>query len=159
MLYVLDTMEMREINTACLCVGKRVERCESQTDRRGSRFWLTRGWCENNGAPTFAAQQMSATACPENKLTQPHTCHPEMAKRLTFLDLGFSSSSWSRGVFNLCTDTIRQILEQCQEWKTPCYVNFIDFEKVFDIIHRESLVYITTLRNSLQDSDHHKDAV
>ena len=28
--------------------------------------------------------------------------------------------------------TTRQILEQCQEWKTPCYVNF---EKAFDSIH------------------------
>ena len=28
------------------------------------------------------------------------------------------------------TFTLRQILEQCQEWKTPCYVNFIDFEKL-----------------------------
>ena len=35
--------------------------------------------------------------------------------------------------------TLRHILEQCQEWKTPCYVNFIDFEKAFDGIHRESL--------------------
>ena len=35
--------------------------------------------------------------------------------------------------------TLRHILEQCQEWKTPCYVNFIDFEKAFDSIHRESL--------------------
>ena len=35
--------------------------------------------------------------------------------------------------------TLRQILEQCQEWKTPCYVNFIDFEKAFDSIQRESL--------------------
>ena len=35
--------------------------------------------------------------------------------------------------------TLRQVLEQCQEWKTPCYVNFIDFEKAFDSIHRESL--------------------
>ena len=25
------------------------------------------------------------------------------------------------------------------EWKTPCYVNFIDFEKAFGSIHRESL--------------------
>ena len=32
--------------------------------------------------------------------------------------------------------TLRQVLEQCQEWKTPCYVNFIDFEKDFDSIHR-----------------------
>ena len=34
--------------------------------------------------------------------------------------------------------TLRQILEQCQEWKTPCYINFIDFENAFDSIHRES---------------------
>ena len=35
--------------------------------------------------------------------------------------------------------TLRQILEQCQEWKTPCYVNFTDFENAFDSIHRESI--------------------
>ena len=35
--------------------------------------------------------------------------------------------------------TLRQILEQCQEWNTPFYANFVDFEKTFDIIHRESL--------------------
>ena len=50
--------------------------------------------------------------------------------------------------------TLRQILGQCQEWKTPCYVNFIDFEMkmAFDSIHINSPsgVYITTLRNSLQ---------
>ena len=35
--------------------------------------------------------------------------------------------------------TLRQILEQCQEWNTPFYANFVDFEKAFDSIHRESL--------------------
>ena len=32
--------------------------------------------------------------------------------------------------------TLRQILEQCQEWKTQCHVNFIDFENAFYSIHR-----------------------
>ncbi|KAI0231053.1 hypothetical protein LSAT2_018566 [Lamellibrachia satsuma] len=35
--------------------------------------------------------------------------------------------------------TLRQILEQCQEWNTPIYANFVDFEKAFDSIHRDSL--------------------
>ena len=35
--------------------------------------------------------------------------------------------------------TLQQIIKQCQEWKTLCYVYFIDFEKAFDGIHRESL--------------------
>jgi sorting nexin-29 len=41
-----------------------------------------------------------------------------------------------------CTDqifTLRQILEQSVEWNSCVYVNFIDFEKAFDSIHRESL--------------------
>ena len=35
--------------------------------------------------------------------------------------------------------TLRQILEQCQKWNTPFYANFVDFEKAFDSIHRDSL--------------------
>lgn len=35
--------------------------------------------------------------------------------------------------------TLRQIFEQCNEWNTGIYANFIDFEKAFDSIHRESL--------------------
>ena len=35
--------------------------------------------------------------------------------------------------------TLRQILEQCQEWNTPFYANFVDFKKAFDSIHRDSL--------------------
>ena len=35
--------------------------------------------------------------------------------------------------------TLRQIFEQCNEWNTELYANFIDFEKAFDSIHRESL--------------------
>ena len=42
----------------------------------------------------------------------------------------------------LCSDhifTLRQILEQSKEWNAPLYANFIDFEKAFDSIHRDSL--------------------
>ncbi|XP_033106313.1 uncharacterized protein LOC117108408 [Anneissia japonica] len=34
---------------------------------------------------------------------------------------------------------IRNIIEQCTEWQRKLYVNFIDFEKDFDSIHRDSL--------------------
>ena len=41
-----------------------------------------------------------------------------------------------------CIDHIfvlRQILEQTQEWNSPLYAVFVDFEKAFDSLHRESL--------------------
>ena len=41
-----------------------------------------------------------------------------------------------------CTDnifTLRNILEQCTEWNRELYINFIDYEKAFDSIHRDSL--------------------
>jgi len=41
-----------------------------------------------------------------------------------------------------CVDQIfalRNIIEQCLEWKTPLFINFIDFRKAFDSVHRESL--------------------
>ena len=41
-----------------------------------------------------------------------------------------------------CSDhifTLRQILEQSNEWNAPLYANFVDMEKAFDSIHRESL--------------------
>ena len=41
-----------------------------------------------------------------------------------------------------CTDqifTLRNIIEQCTEWNRQLYINFVDFEKAFDSIHRESL--------------------
>ena len=47
-----------------------------------------------------------------------------------------------------CADQIfalRNIIEQCNEWQRQLYVNFVDFEKAFDSIHRESLWKI--LRN------------
>ena len=34
---------------------------------------------------------------------------------------------------------LRNILEQCNEWRTDIYVNVLDFEKAFDSIHRTSL--------------------
>jgi hypothetical protein len=41
-----------------------------------------------------------------------------------------------------CIDQIfalRNILEQCIEWNAPLLVNFIDFKKAFDSIHRDTL--------------------
>jgi endonuclease/exonuclease/phosphatase family metal-dependent hydrolase len=41
-----------------------------------------------------------------------------------------------------CADqifTLRYIIEQCLEWQQPLLVNFIDFEKAFDSLHRETL--------------------
>ena len=41
-----------------------------------------------------------------------------------------------------CTDQIfskRKITEQCTEWQRQLYINFVDFEKTFDSIHRDSL--------------------
>ena len=37
--------------------------------------------------------------------------------------------------------TLRQILEQCQEWNTPFYANFDDYETAFNSIQRISLAY------------------
>ena len=41
-----------------------------------------------------------------------------------------------------CADqifTLRNIIEQCNEWQRELHVNFVDFEKAFDSLHRESL--------------------
>ncbi|PIO67667.1 hypothetical protein TELCIR_10574 [Teladorsagia circumcincta] len=41
-----------------------------------------------------------------------------------------------------CTEqifTLRNIVEQCMEYHHPLFVNFIDFKKAFDSIHRDSL--------------------
>jgi len=35
--------------------------------------------------------------------------------------------------------TLRNIIEQCTEWQRQLYINFVDFEKAFDSIHRESV--------------------
>ena len=34
---------------------------------------------------------------------------------------------------------LRNILEQCQEWQAPVYINFVDFLKAFDCIIRERI--------------------
>ena len=34
---------------------------------------------------------------------------------------------------------LRNILEQANEWRAPIYTHFVDFEKAFDSVHRESL--------------------
>ena len=44
-----------------------------------------------------------------------------------------------------CCDQVfvlRNIIEQCTEWQRHLIINFIDFEKAFDSIHRESLLKI-----------------
>ncbi|XP_013399160.1 uncharacterized protein LOC106165493 [Lingula anatina] len=41
-----------------------------------------------------------------------------------------------------CIDQIfalHNIIEQCLEWNTPLYINFVDFKKAFDSVHRETL--------------------
>ena len=41
-----------------------------------------------------------------------------------------------------CTDqiaTLRIILEQSLEWNSPLYVNFVDYEKAFDSVDRQTL--------------------
>ena len=54
--------------------------------------------------------------------------------------------------------TLRNIIEQCMEFRQPLFINFVDFRKAFDSIHRESLwailkiygvpsSYITIFRN------------
>ena len=35
--------------------------------------------------------------------------------------------------------TLRKIIEQCTEWNAALFVNYVDFEKAFDSIHRDSL--------------------
>ncbi|KAL9963604.1 hypothetical protein ACROYT_G027127 [Oculina patagonica] len=34
---------------------------------------------------------------------------------------------------------LRNILDHAKEWRTGLYVHFVDFEKAFDSVHRESL--------------------
>ena len=46
--------------------------------------------------------------------------------------------------------TLRNIVEQSLEFQTPLYVNYIDFKKDFDSIHRPSLWRITAIYGVLQ---------
>ena len=41
--------------------------------------------------------------------------------------------------------TLRNILEQVNEWNATLYTHFIDFEKAFDSIHRERLWNIMSI--------------
>ena len=62
-------------------------------------------------------------------------------KRLREEQAGFRSG-------RSCTDQIfvlRNIVEQCLEWNSSLYMNFIDFEKAFDSIHHPSLWQIMSL--------------
>jgi len=34
---------------------------------------------------------------------------------------------------------LRNILEQVNEWQATLYINFVDFEKAFDLVHRNGL--------------------
>ena len=44
-----------------------------------------------------------------------------------------------------CIDQIfslRNIIEQCVKWNSPLHINFVDFKKAFDSIHRQSMFKI-----------------
>ncbi|XP_076101199.1 uncharacterized protein LOC143070989 [Mytilus galloprovincialis] len=51
---------------------------------------------------------------------------------------------------------LRNILEQTNEWRAALIILFIDFEKAFDSVHRESMVYHEELWNTRQDNKNHK---
>ena len=45
----------------------------------------------------------------------------------------------------VCADqifTLRNIIEQCTELQRQLYINFVDFEKTFDSIHKDSLWHV-----------------
>ena len=46
---------------------------------------------------------------------------------------------------------LRNIIEQSTEWQRQIYINFVDFEKAFDSIHRESLWRILRMYDIPQD--------
>jgi len=45
---------------------------------------------------------------------------------------------------------LRNIIEQCVEFQQPLSINFVDFKKAFDSVHRESLWNIARLYGILQ---------
>ena len=51
-----------------------------------------------------------------------------------------SNRSCSEQIF-----TLRNIIEQCTEFQQPIFLNFVEFKKAFDSIHRESLWKIAAL--------------
>lgn len=61
--------------------------------------------------------------------------HQEALQQVSTDRAGFKSK-------RSCADQIaslRIIIEQSLEWKSPLYVNFIDYEKAFDSMDRETL--------------------
>ena len=45
---------------------------------------------------------------------------------------------------------LQNVIEQINKWEAALYLNFSDFEKAFDITHRESLCKMLTFRGVLQ---------
>ena len=41
--------------------------------------------------------------------------------------------------------TLHNIIEQCHKWQKPLHINYIDFKKAYDSIHRDSLWKILEL--------------
>jgi len=65
----------------------------------------------------------------------------EIGRYLREEQAGFSNSrSCNEQIF-----TLRNILEQCNEFQKSLAINFIDFKKAFDSVHRESIWEILRL--------------
>ena len=62
----------------------------------------------------------------------------------TSLEEGASRLSGNRGTIDQIF-TLRNILEQVNQWNATLYTYFIDFEKALDSAHRESLWNITSM--------------
>ena len=53
---------------------------------------------------------------------------------------------------------LRNIIEQCLEWNTPLFINFVDFRKAFDSVHRNTLWKILhSYGISIKDHLNHKN--
>jgi len=60
-----------------------------------------------------------------------------------------------------CNDqifTLRQIIEKVTGWQKSVMINFIDFRKAFDCLHRPSM-WSLTVRNFRHHCDHHPKLV
>ena len=54
---------------------------------------------------------------------------------------------------------LRNIIEQVVEWQATLYITFVDFEKAFDSVHRESMENYGELWNTMQDNPHGTDVI
>ena len=56
---------------------------------------------------------------------------------------------------------LKNIIEQCQEWQDPLYMNFIDFEKAFDSVRmqRNTLENSCTLWNTKENNRYYKTTI